>query len=279
MSLSKQYKQTYSFPIEFINTPIDKKITNNKIILNTTIEESGWDLIGKHIKKRTIKIDLKKYNTSNNIQFTDLKSFVSEQFKDLNIISISPSKLILNIEKLVVKKIPVRLNFQTNFPDNFYFHKETKISPDSILISSDSTTLNFINFIETEEFKITEIDSFQANIKLQIPNDIKTTIKKVSAKFNIEEFAEKEFEVLIYIENKPKNKDLIFYPEKIKVKTLVPFSKYEKITASNFYISADFNNIDVSKDKTINLSIKEQPKNVKHIQLEKDFIEFVLYSK
>tara|TARA_B110000037_G_C17068416_1_gene484790 strand:- start:334 stop:1254 length:921 start_codon:yes stop_codon:yes gene_type:complete len=278
MSMSRTYQITYDLPIVYKNLAIDKKIAKNPLFLKSTISSSGWDLFTKKIKNRTIEIDLAKFESLEVLNFSNTKSIVKEEFSDLNILEVFPLFFTLKFEKLFSKKVPIKLNVKQNFADNFYLNTPTILIPDSVQITSDSASLKNILFLETQLVTIIETDSSIEKIKIIIPGNIKSNISGIKVKFDIEEFAEKEFIIPINIENKPKNADLVFYPEEIRLKCLIPFTEFKKIMASDFYISVDFNNIEVSKNNTLSLSIGEHPKSVKNIQLEKDEIEFIIYS-
>lgn len=277
MSLSRNYVKSYYYPIQFENIPIGKKIINDNILLKTSLEAQGWDLIFKKINKRELIIDLNEYSNEKNIKFTNTKALVQEKLTDLNIKEVSPLFFTLIFQELETKKVPIILNVEKKFKSSFYFSEEPKLSQDSITISSDKETLSSINSIETEGFRITEKDSLKLNIALVIPEEIKTEQNTISVKFKTEEFIEKEFKISVGIDNKPENIDLIIYPEEIVLKCLIPISIYENISASDFYISADFNNIEVRKDNMLLLSVKDAPKRVKNILLEKEKVEFIIY--
>ena len=276
--MSKIYKIAYDIPIIYKNVPINKKIVKKQSFLKTTISSSGWDLVTKQIKNRTIYLDISEYDKLEKINISDTKSLIKETFSDLTIIDVYPLFFSLQFEKLLSKKVPISLKFKEDFIANFYINKTPILTPDSVTIISDAKGLAEITQIETVVINVLETDSTIKNIALIIPGNLIADINQTSVEFDIEEFAEKEFLLPINIENKPKNTDLVFYPEEIKLKCLIPFSEFEKIMASNFYISADFNNIEVSKKNTLNLTIREHPNSIRNIQLEKDEIEFIIYS-
>jgi YbbR domain-containing protein len=277
-SMSKIYKIAYDIPIIYKNVPINKKIVKKEPFLKTTISSSGWDLVTKQIKNRTIYLDISEYDKLEKINISDTKSLIKETFSDLTIIDVYPLFFSLQFEKLLSKKVSISLKFKEDFIANFYINKTPILTPDSVTIISDAKGLAEVTQIETVVINVLETDSTIKNIALIIPGNLIADINQTNVKFDIEEFAEKEFVLPINIENKPKNTDLVFYPEEIKLKCLIPFSEFEKIMASDFYISADFNNIEVSKKNTLNLTIREQPNSIRNIQLEKDEIEFIIYS-
>lgn len=278
MSLSRVYSKDYIFPVIFENIPVNKKIKKETIFLKTKISASGWDLMTRKIKNRKIIIDLKKYPNENALNFSNTKSLVSENFNDLNIIETSPSFFTISFEELQTKKVSIKINFESDLPNNFFLSEDPKSIPDSIEVSSNKSILENLLFIETELISIKKEDTILKKINLIIPENVNSESKTITGVFKIEEYTELEFTVTINIENKPENVDLVFYPQEIKVKCLIPFSEFKKNMASDFYISVDFNNIEVSKDNTAFISIKESPKKAKNIQLEKDKIEFIIYS-
>lgn len=279
MSLSKLYVRTYSFVIVFANEPIDKQLISDNIVIKTTINSKGWDIVFKKIKNRKLILNLEEYaiDTHGDLIVSNTKALVQENFPDLEIKEVNPAFLTLKFEQLETKKVPIKVNTTKNFAANFFFNEEVRTEPDSIVITSDIETLSHINYIETEKVEITEKDLSLHNISLKAPKYVKLEINKVDAYFNIEEFVEKEFMIPLHIENNLKKLDIIIYPQEVGLKCLVPTKNYETILASDFYISADFNNIELTNNNQLSISIKDKPKSVKNIQLEKDKVEFIIY--
>lgn len=277
MSLAMFYNQTYAFPVEFENVPANKRLVDENIVLKTTINSKGWDIVFKKVKNKVIKIDLAEYPESNEYTFSNAKAMVQEKITGLKVQEVDPAYFSVILKKLESKKVPIKLNLKKNFATNFFFSEEAIVKPDSIIISSDKLTLSKIDFIETQEIEITEADTLLKNIKLDIPKNISIEKKTISLILNTEEFVEKEFSIPIIVDNNLEKQAVIIFPQTIKLKCLVPIRIYENIMASDFYISADFDNIGVRNDNYLFLNVKEQPKGVKNIQLEKDKVEFIIY--
>lgn len=278
MSLNRTYIRTFTLPVVFNNVPVNKKIVSKEVNLKATIKSTGWDLLTNNIEKKKVKIDLADYAIKNSINFSNSKFLINENIKNLKIETVVPSFFIVQFEDLFTKKVAIKSNFKTELPPNF-FVKKYRYFPDSITISSDKETLKEIEYIEAEIITITENDSIKDQLILKSNPKIKIDKIDITGYFEIEEYSEKEFKLSINIENKPKNVDLVFFPEEVILKCLIPFSDYEKISASDFYISADFNNFELSKNNTLQISIKEQYKNAKNIQLSNELIEYIIYSK
>lgn len=277
MSLSKSYLKIYSFPVYFTNAPIDKQLITDSLILKTTINSKGWDIVFKKIKARKLIIDLKGYPNKSELEISNTKLLVQENFYDLDIREVNPSYFTLKFKQLDSKKVPLKINVDKKFAPNFYFNDEPRTKPDSIVITSDAKTLSTIDYLETELITISEKDSVMRNVSIIIPHHVKAEIEKVQIYFDIVEFVEKELTVPIHVENNIKKLDIIIYPQEIKLKCLVPIKIYENISASDFYISADFNNIEVGNNNQLILSVTDQPESAKNIQLEKDKVEFIIY--
>ena len=159
MSLSKNYDEIYSFPIVFENIPIQKKPTNDSIILKTTINATGWDILFKRIKNRKVYIDLNQYSNTNKVKFSNTKSIIQEQFDDINIKEVNPSFFDLNFEELKTEYLAIKLNLKENFPPNYYI-TNLNFYPDSVLVTGDEKSLKETTFIETIFFEITEKDTY-----------------------------------------------------------------------------------------------------------------------
>lgn len=276
MSMSKKYDRIYNFPIIFTNVPIQKKPQNDSISFKTTINTSGWDILFKKLKNRSVYIDLNAYANNNSVNFSNTKSIVQEQFSDITIKEVDPSFFVLNFENLETNTFPVHINMKEKFPPNYYI-TYLKIEPDSIHVTGNKETLKKTNQIESSLFTVTEKDSLISNISLLENKEINLGTKTVDIHLKVEEFVEKEFVVPVRIENNTDNVDIIIYPQEIALKCLVPIRIYENILASDFYISADFNNIEVRNDNRLILNIKGKPESVKNIQLGKEKVEYIIY--
>ena len=277
MSLSKSYLKTYSFPVELINAPVDKQLISDSLSIKTTINSKGWDILFKKIKGRKLVIDLKGYPNTAELEISNAKVLIQENFPDLDIREVNPTFFNLKFKQLQSKKVPIKINADKKFAPNFYFNEDAKTKPDSIKITSDLKTLSTINYLETESIIISEKDSVVRNINLKIPRNVKAEIEKIDVYFDIVEFVEKELLIPIHIDNNLKKIDIIIYPQEIKLKCLVPIKIYEKISPSDFYISADFNNIEVRNNNQLIINVTDKPESAKNIQLEKDKVEFIIY--
>ena len=277
MSLNKPFSKTYTIPILFENVPSNQKISNAPMFLKTTLTEKGWYFIFNPMKNKTIIIDLKEYDIQREINFTNTKALVQEKMLNYHISEVNPSFFTLNFDKLTEKKVPIKVNFEKQLSKQNDFGTAPIAIPDSVIISSDANTLKNIQFVTTDLVTVKDNDSLIQNISLSQQENCKINLEKIDVRFDILEYVEKEIEVKIKIDNIKKNQKVIIYPDAINIKFLVPIKFYENILPSDFYISADFNNIEVKSTKNLKLSIKKQPKLLKNIVLEKDNIEFLIY--
>lgn len=276
MSLSYQYKTSHSFQVKFENIPTHKELVNDSMQLQIDFVAKGWDLLFKEYNEKTIVVNVEDL-ANNNWQIAHTKSFAQAQFPLLKIENVQPAQLLIQVEDLLSKKVAIRPKFQTNFPPNYFISTNPILQPDSIIILGRKKVLNKLLFIETETIILQSSDSIIDNIILDIPKGVKTKTKNINAQFSIEEYVEKEIVAPIFIDKKPKAVDMVFYPQEVKLSCLVPLAEYQKISSADFYISADFDNIELQNDKTAFIYVKEKPLKVKNIQLEEEKIEFIIY--
>src|ERR1700746_1380880 len=119
MSLSKEYAVTESFPVNYINLPKDKVISNHlPETIDINIKASGFNLLLYKIKreKETVLLDINGAFPSalKNHYYLLSNSHIDKitaQFSNgIKILKVNPDTIFLNYNKKIRKRVPVVAN-------------------------------------------------------------------------------------------------------------------------------------------------------------------------
>lgn len=245
----------------YVALPIEIKITqfpNNTIPINVSkrsikanVRGQGWKLFSRlnfynnyyliidDGKLGTKKINLRDFSQSN--------VWLSANFQ---IISFEPESITYEVDKLVEKKMPVRLNCSFSIARNFIFVSKIYVNPDSISVILPKSIEGNINYIETKKYDYINISkNFDEMIKLETIEYVFPKTYTINVKFNVDVKADMEFEkVKVDVIGEPLFKELSLYPPFIKVVLRSGVSILANLTSDSIKASVNF--LEVVNDTT-----------------------------
>lgn len=279
--MNKNIETNINVPLSFVNLP-EKKVATNELpqFLTTTFIGQGWFLLRNRLSLRqsNIKIDLSNDLFEEQVKESSLLEIINRQSpQNVEAIACKPQEILFQFEESIDKKIPLIVPKLLTFLQNYDIRKEIKISPDSIIASGPVSIIDTLKSWRTDTIKHLELNK---TIKSKI--GIKETLANIvfnkyliDYEINVAQFTEKKMSVEIKIINK-QNANLLIVPKKVDLKCLVPIDEYDKITAEDFSIVADYKNEKVKSYINLKLNKKSKfakkisffPKSVEYIKLE-----------
>ena len=245
----------------YVALPIEIKITqfpNNTIPINVSkrsikanVRGQGWKLFSRlnfynnyyliidDGKLGTKKINLRDFSQSN--------VWLSANFQ---IISFEPESITYEVDELVEKKMPVRLNCSFSIARNFIFVSKIYVNPDSISVILPKSIEGNINYIETKKYYYINISkNFDKMIELETIEYVFPKTYTINVKFNVDVKADMEFEkVKVDVIGEPLFKELSLYPPFIKVVLRSGVSILANLTSDSIKASVNF--LEVVNDTT-----------------------------
>jgi len=282
--LSKDYTRTIPFNVDMLNVPQEHIILKDSLDkINVTLTTYGFNLLKYYFVNPKLQVDFSKLKkTSNYYLWTKNNEFqnVANQFNSGTIInSISPDSISFHYDAYFVKSVPIVLNEDVTFASGFDIDGFYQLEPDSIKVIGAKTVIDTIAKIETMTFSLKDINSdINSSIKLKIPNsnsDIKFSEGKVTVKGIVKKFTEGSFLVPVSVTNLPENVNIKYFPKEIEVIFYTSLDYFKTITANNFRIECDFNQLTDENSKLIPKIIK-QPDSVRNVRLATKSIEFII---
>ena len=114
------------------------------------------------------------------------------------------------------------------------------------------------------------------NVKLLPVDQIKYETEKVSIKASVKRFTEKSLETFINIKNLPDSLAIKLFPQSVKVTFFVLIEKAETITAGDFKFTCNFNQVQTTEKKTLDVLLEMQPNGVSNIRWKPKKVDYLV---
>lgn len=288
MSLSKEYTISISFPVKYTNLPTDKLIVNQlPETIDIEIRSSGFNLLIYKLKqhKETIMLDIndaKSTQVKNNyfINCNNHLDKVTGQFNSaIKVVHIKPDTVFINYNKKISKTVPVKINLNIEFAEQYQQTDSIQIEPQTIEIMGTKEVLASIEFVETAVTNLKGVDkTVLIDLKLVkslFMKQVEFSQEYVKVKVNVTKFTEAIVELPVEVDNLPNGLTLKTFPDKISVKYQVAYDDYGKINSSDFKIAVDYSKIEEGSNK-LKVQVLKSPVNVRSIKLSNERVEYII---
>ena len=206
---------------------------------------------------------------------------VNQQFgSDLKVLDISPDTLIFEFDERIQKKVPVKINTDVEFGQQYMIGGKIGSQPDSVIISGPGVVIDTIEWVETQFQKFTSVDQdIRKNFDLIPIENVDLSTRKVIVNVPVERFTEARFSVPVNVVNIPDTLELKTFPGSINVTCRVPLSDYDKLTVNLFRAIVDYSVVRGSYSNKIKVRLSSAPEYVTNIQIYPISVEFIVEKK
>ncbi|CAA6821452.1 MAG: Unknown protein [uncultured Aureispira sp.] len=282
--LSYSYKDTVIVQLNY-STPEGKIFTNpppNQ--LEVDIEGRGWDLLGFafYNKERIVDIPVAA-NEIRVISVTSLNAKVLKSLPKARILNIHPETIKLQMEESATKMIPVVLEEQIRLAPLYQYVDSIKIEPNEIEIKGPASVIRDIHEWKTNVCIPAEEINKDINVEVSLeihPNgSISLSTDKIRCLAAVEEVTEKRVKVPVEVLNVPDSLLLIILPKMVEVSSQVGLSDYDGLSAEDFKVIVDFSRIDLFKERSIRVLLKEKPNYAKQVKCIPQKVDYIIRSR
>ena len=283
--LSKTHETTFHIPIKYINYPADLVEVINPIdFVNVRVKAVGISIISFYLFN--YKSLILNYDLANSQPITNGKNFfwiMNSNRKEvayvlgasIEIMDITPAKLMIPFVNKIKKKVPVILNAEINLKQSYWLTNELSVNPSSVILYGEQNLLDLISSVTTDFLKVNELANDQVHeISLVLPNGLKCKTNSVSLDLIVEPFIEEVIESVVEVRNLNNGYSLKLFPKNVSVTFRLPKDKY-KLLETDFlklYIDAS----DIVEKKTIPIRYDNLPEWVKLERIYPNHLEFLL---
>lgn len=284
-----------TFRIEYYGLPQNRilvpGITTNQ--LRISFQTRGMELLSHHGDYSPIRIDLSKLDirtvpesdtTLKFITDDDIRSQVESQLpNEYKFMSLKPDTIKLDFGSSSHKKVPVVLNQEITYNQQYRPAGSPVLQPDSVVITGSSNIVDTIYCITTELLKLSKIsETIETKVKLDIPAGIFCQLKTTDISINVEKYTENTISVPIRQINVPDTVSLRIFSQNATIKYNVGWTNYKKISKEMFTVVADYNDLTgIVRPKYIPLKITKKPEGqgVTNIAITPEAVEYLIERK
>lgn len=289
ININKRYIENIEYPVKFENFPSNRlQVGDLPEHLTITVEASGFVIL-KH--KIWSTVDPINFNVSDCYLYPLSRKDTSKLFaltknegnqvaaqlaNDIRIMDISPDTILFNFEVLRIKKVPVIGDVDITCERQFMLAGKIHFKPDSLYVSGPSSVIDTLTAAYTEHIVIKNANEpINRNITVKKIPGTDSEKRKLRLIADIDKFTETKLSIPITPINVPDSLILKTFPKKVALSYLVPFKHFEKISPSNFLVTADYNKIDGNSEK-LKVNLEKEPLYIKTLGWEPKYIDYII---
>ena len=208
----------------------------------------------------------------------DIRSLIRKKIGDkINIGEIKPDTLYFNIINVKEKVVPIDLTGSEYTLNEGSKITRTTISPDSVTIIGQKSSIDSIEKINIIPENIGLIKKQkQYNIELDIPEGITSSNNYVSLTYEAEMFTEGSKKIKIKAINFPQEYNYTILPEYVTITYATPLSHYDKVQEYDFSATVDYN---LAAGNNLEIKVATNNSKAKIIKNYPQICTFVLEKK
>jgi len=271
LKLSYTYQTNKTVTISAVNIPDDKALSalppND---MEAKLEGDGWNLMLESISGTEVNV---VYNLDGldalQRNYNQLKRDIEKQLSSRNIQVVDVvnyDRLNFQLEPKKRKKIPILLNRNISFAQDFHMKDSLLLDPDSVEISGPELMVNSISSWETDSLLALNLKSnLEKKVKLQDgPPELQLGVGETSVFLEVEQYTEKSFFVPVLVKNPPDSFKI--FPQNIKLSCKVGLSQYNDLDEKDFVAEVDARDIAIKEGKkTVPIYITTIPDFVRNV--------------
>lgn len=283
ITMTETYEREFSVPLRLVNVPKDVVVTSEvDDTIKVAVRDKGYILLAYkyNLTSKPISIDYRHYaqkDEKGTVSTSELQKLIYQQmYKPSRIIGMKPDRLVYYYTRGKSKTVPLRLNGKIVTGQSHYVSKIV-FSPERVDVYARKSLLDSIHYAFTENMIISNLtDTVVKIVDLKkipgakfVPSEVKVTIYP-------DILTEAHVEVPITAVNMPAGKTLRTFPSRVKVLFVTGVGNVRNISASQFRVEADYQDIEAHPSEKCSLSIVGTPQGVRNPHLEISEVDYLI---
>ena len=287
--LSKQHETTLKIPLIYSNFPDDKLVSIPAAdFVEVRVKAPGFSILFYNLFSFSkLSLDIDKANTKPNkggsevfwIMNSKRKPIVEIVSSSMELIDISPERLVISFRNKARKKVAIKLNQTISLQSDIWFANPIILVPDSVIIYGEKKQLDTIDFIDTKELLLTDLsESNNSNLSLSIPEEVQCKIKNIEVIITLESFVEQLIEYNVQVVNLKKGYTIKLFPQKVQVTLRAPKNKYSMLQTDFLTLKVDASLIS-AENSSLDVEIENLPSFIQLQRVYPSRVEFLMIKK
>jgi YbbR domain-containing protein len=281
--LSNRYTFTAKAVVNFVNFPQKKAFHPlQSDTLDATIEGTGWQMLFSKARFMTWNVvaDLKALESRNYIVMSSqLKLINANLVRNQQIVAFSPDTLYFDFSSRSTKRVPVELQSQLHFKQQFAISGDIKVKPEYITVTGPTENIRNIKAWKTDTLQASDLsEQLVKRIRLETEKEGNISIypKTVEVTVPVEEFTEKVVEVPLKLINNKQYYNVKMFPGKVKITFTTSLNSYATINESFFDAIVDLNQWKQLNYHTLPVQLVKTPPFCTIVKIEPQSVDFII---
>ncbi|MBC8045956.1 MAG: hypothetical protein H7Y00_04125 [Fimbriimonadaceae bacterium] len=243
MNRLHDYKISVGVTYQLAENTISKNRLPDHVDLN--VSATGWKLLRALFIERNVELDLRNTEISKIfLPNENVLLFTNDLPSDIAINAITPDTILIDYDEKGSKKIPVVLNSDFTFKENYDIVGEIKIIPDSILIMGPKTILDTYQTWTTEIIHKEDIDkNISGNAALKRADKENISLSAIAIQYQAK-VTEYESSNITFDADSYVDEEFVVVQDEIRVYYKFPKDSASQTFQAEFIISEDFRSAD-----------------------------------
>lgn len=283
VQFSKTYTQLIEVPINYINAPLDKSISDEKPNhVDLQLQDNGFNIYYYKIFNPGLTVDLSKAReTGKNLVYRleNHLTEIEEQLKiDFERSRIIQEELVIPFQSKKEKMVKVLPNIEVNYAVGYSADEPVRLEPDSVKVSGPEKIIDSIITVPTKSIRLNKVNQdLEGNVEIDTSNLGMLSFYDNSVKYyqEVDKFTEGSAEIPVDVINIPEGLNLAYFPKSVIVYYQVNLQEFDNVSSSDFRVVCDYKSVSEGDDYMV-AQIVEKPGFVNNLRLNERRIQFVI---
>ncbi|MGY5850436.1 YbbR-like domain-containing protein [Salegentibacter sp. F14] len=283
VQLSKDYTQVVSIPLEYVNAPMDKSISEEKpASVDIRMQDKGFSILYFRLFTPELQIDLEKTREGERQLIYSIEDNREDIVGQLNIdfeaTRFLVEEILIDFQPKKLKRLEVIAQLKLSYSVGYSANDEIQLDPDSIDVSGPESIIDTLDQIRTFPIERREIsDDISGKIAIDTTGlgMLSFYQTEVSYAMEVEKFTEGQVSVPVEVLNLPDDVNLNIFPQQVKVFYQVNLKQYDLVRPEDFSVVCDFKDITEGQDYLL-AQLVRKPEFVTNIRLSERKIQFII---
>lgn len=283
VQFSKTYTQVIEVPLNYINVPLDKSISDEKPDhIDLQLQDNGFNIYYYKIFNPELTIDLSKAReTDRNLVYLmeNHLAEIEEQLKiDFEKSRIIQEEIVIPFQLKKERMLKVIPQIEVNYAVGYSADDPVKLEPDSVKVSGPEQIIDSVTSVPTRSIRLNKVNQdLDGNVEIDTSGLGMLSFYDSSVKYYqpVAKFTEGRAEVPVDVINVPEGLNLAYFPKTVILYYQVSLKRFDNVSSSDFRVVCDYSTLSEGDDYML-AQIVEKPGFITNIRLNERRIQFVI---
>ena len=284
MTLNETYEQEICVPVRLVNVPKNAVVTGDiDDTVRVTVRDKGYALVAYMYGDRVAPISVNFATYANRqtgygiVPASDVVKMVNQRFSGQSkVMQIKPDRLGFYFNYGMSRRLPVRMAGYV-VPGRSYYLARTRFWPDVVTVYASKRTLDSLKYVKTVPINIVNFgDTVVQTVALERIKGVKIVPDVVRIGLYPDILTEESIDVPVKAVNMPDGKVLRTFPSRVKVGFIVGASMFRNVSADQFSVVVDYNELMENPSDKCNVYLKSSPHGVRGARLQINKVDYLI---